>query len=130
MESAPRTGRRSPSSPSSPSKQEMVNAFRGDLIAGHQQGDRDGQIERRPVFADVRRGEVDRDPFEGIVEAGVHHGGADPLSSFLHGALRKPHGRERGESVGQIGFDLDQVGVDAEYGGGADPSEHAASTGE
>jgi len=31
----------------------------------------------------------------------------------------------RWEAVGDVGFDLDQIGVDAEHGGGGDAGEHA-----
>ncbi len=88
----------------------------------HPQGNR--QVERGALLADVGRGEVHRDPFQRKRVPGVGERRVHPLASFFYGALRQAHGRKRRQAVRDVGLDVDQVGVDAEHGGGADAGQH------
>lgn len=49
----------------------------------------------------------------------------DPLPALLDGALGQPHGREGGESVGEVDLDIHRAGLDAEHGGRSDARQHA-----
>ena len=95
-----------------------------DLLRGGEDAHGDGEVERRPVLANIGGGEVDSDALQRERVAGVRERGIHALASLLDGTLRQSDGGEGGEAVGDVGFDVYQIGVDPEHRGGADASEH------
>ena len=83
------------------------------------------QIECGSFLSDIRRREVDRYPSRRHGEPGVEQRRADALAALLHGARRQPDRRPIRQPVRDVHLDSDVVGLDAEYGGGADRGEHA-----
>jgi hypothetical protein len=76
------------------------------------------QIESRTFFADVGGSQIDRYGFVGISEPGVDQRALDSLPAFANGSVGHTHGHEvpRGPAGVHIHFDVDQVGIDTEYG--------------
>ena len=58
-----------------------------DLHGGEQDAEGNRQVVRRPLLADVRRGEIDGDAPGGEAAAAVADGGAHPLLRLLHGGV-------------------------------------------
>src|SRR3989449_10716208 len=82
-----------------------------DLLRGGEDAYGDGQVERRPVLANVGGGEVDGDALQRERVAGVRERGVHALASFLDGTLRQSDGGEGGEAVRDVGLDVHQIGV-------------------
>src|SRR2546422_10181677 len=76
-----------------------------DLLRGGEDAYGDGQVERRPVLANVGGGEVDGDALQRERVAGVRERGVHALASFLDGTLRQSDGGEGGEAVRDVGLD-------------------------
>jgi len=96
----------------------------GDLLGGRKNPHGDREVERRAVFPNVGGGEIDRDALQGEGVARVREGGVHPLAAFFHRSLRQPDRGERGQPIGDVGFHVDEIGVDPEHRGGADAGEH------
>ena len=58
---------------------EALQLRAGELPAGHQQGQGDGQIKGGAFLAQIGRCQVDHHAHQGAAEAAVAQGGADPL---------------------------------------------------
>ena len=97
----------------------------GDLAGRRQDAEGDRQVEGGAVLADVGRGEIHRDALQGKRVAGIGERRVHPLAPFLHRALRQSHRRERRQAVGDVGLDVDEIGIDPQDGSGADAGEHA-----
>ncbi len=95
-----------------------------DLAAGQQKAQGDRQIQSGTILAYVRGSQIDRDPPQWEVKAGVGEGRGDPLPALLHRAVRQTDGGERRQPVADIDLDFDRECVDTQYGGGSDAREH------
>jgi len=101
-----------------------LQRFDGELPRRAEDAQRDRQVERRAFLAYVGRREVHGDAGERERVPGVLDRRVDALAALLHGPVRQPHGGEAGQAAGDIGFDIDQLGVDPEHRGGRDAGEH------
>ena len=90
--SSPGTGRSSPPSDSSPRTAQRPAARH--LLRPDQDPERDRQVQRRAALAQVRRGQVHRDPARRVLVAAVADGAADALAGLLQGRVRQPDDRE------------------------------------
>ena len=99
------------------------------LPAGHQNAERDRQIEGRAVLADVRGCQVHSDAAQRERKAGVGQGGADPLSPLLYRTVRQTDRGEGRKPVTDVDLDVHRVRIDPEHGGGADAGEHGWAPG-
>ena len=75
----------------------LLEALFRELAAGHQNAERDGQVEGRAVFANVGRGQVDGDATERKTKARVDQGRTDAFPALLYRAVRQADCRERGQ---------------------------------
>ena len=94
------------------------------LPGGEQERERDGQVERRPFLADVRRGQVDGDAPRGELVGRVDDRGAHPLPALLHGRVGQPHDAERRRRGDHVGLDHHRVTLEAAQGLTRDSREH------
>src|SRR5690606_12048131 len=66
----------------------VLQAVCGDLVAGHQQAEGDGQVEAAAFLGQISWGEVDGDALEaGKVEVGVLQRAADPILALTYCGL-------------------------------------------
>lgn len=87
--------------------------------------DRDRQVERRPFFADVRRGEVDGHFVTRVLDPGVTEGGVDALAALLDREVGKADDNRFGErGKRRIDFNVDQRPVQIGQGAGNNFREH------
>jgi type I restriction enzyme R subunit len=95
-----------------------------------QDAQRHGQVEPGAFFLDVGRCQVDGDVLVGgKIEAAVLDGRLDALAALLDGGIGQAHRGEGADpALGQIDFDLDDVGIDAEQSGALGLEEHGMST--
>jgi hypothetical protein len=79
------------------------------------------QIEARAFLAYVGRREVNGNGVVGIAEAGVHERALDALPAFTHSGVGHADGDEIARRAGlvHVDFDIDQMSIDAVYGGAA-----------
>ncbi len=86
----------------------VLQAVCGDLVAGHQQAEGDGQVEAAAFLGQIGWGEVDGDALEaGKVEAGVLQRAADPILALTYCGLRHADQSETGHAIGQVDFNSD-----------------------
>ena len=89
-----------------------VDAPRIELTAGHQDAERDRQVEAARLLRQVGRREVDRDAFRmGEVEAAVEDGRAHALAGLLDFGVGEADQRVAGQAVGQVDLDRHCRGV-------------------
>jgi hypothetical protein len=103
--------------------------FLWQLTAGHQNAQRDGQVERGTVFPDVGWSQVDGDSPKREAEPRVCQGGTDPFPPFLHCPVGEADSGERRQTIGDVHFDVYRIGVDTQDGGGPDSSKHVIGKG-
>jgi len=96
---------------------EQLDLLVGDGAGGREDADRDRQIERGAFLADVRRGEIDRDPIRRKGEACVADGRPDSLPALANGGVRQSDGREGGQSRRHVNFHSDQGCLDPDESG-------------
>ena len=103
MHNAPLMGRTSPSSPNSHDHVVAEARQRSgcarlpgaiQLVGGGEDAKCYGEVEGRALLADVGRGEIDGDSFEGKLEARIGDGGVYPLTPFFDGAMWQTHRRK------------------------------------
>jgi hypothetical protein len=99
-------------------------ALAGDLAAGDQDAQGNGQVERRAILPDVGGGQVDGDPAEGEFVSGVGQGRADPFPTLFDRAMGQANGVEGGETAADVHFHVHGIRVDAEDGGGTNGRKH------
>ncbi len=87
----------------------LLPAVAARLARRQQERECDGQVEARPLFAQVGRRQVDRDAPRRELEAAVDDRGADALATLLHGRVGQAHDREGGGRRHDVGLDLDGV---------------------
>ena len=97
------------------------------LPGREQERERDGQVERRPLLADVRRGQIDRDAPRGELVRRVDDRGAHPLATLLHGRVGQTDDAERRRRRHHVGLHHHRVALEAAQGLTGDSREHAAS---
>ena len=86
--------------------------------------DGDRQVERRARLGPVGRGEVDRDPTGGVLEAGVPDGGPDPLARLRQGGVRQADEARHGEPRGDVHLDADERAGEAVDDGRDEGGQH------
>ena len=96
-------------------------------LHGHQQAERDGEIEVAALLLHVRRREVHGDPphRHGQPEPGER--AAHPLPAFRHRLVGETHHRERRHARADVNLHVDRQRLDALEGDGLDVGNHAAS---
>ena len=102
---------------------------RPHLLRAEQDPERDREVERRARLAQLRRGEVDRDPPRRVVVAGVAQRAADPLARLGQRGVRQPHDREARQPGRDVDLDPDDPAGDPVERGGEQGREHAATLG-
>ena len=109
----------------------VVELVGGELLRGEEQAERDGQVERPGVLAQVGRGEVD-DGAAGRAEvAEVGERPLDAMDALADGEFGQAHQHRLGHvRRHRIDFDLDRDRVDPEQGEGAELGEHDTPPGE
>ncbi len=95
------------------------------LLGQESQGD--GQVEGRALLLPVGRGEVDGDLAGRDVVAAVLQGGPDALLALPDGRVGQADGDELGKTEGDVGLDLDGIGLDPGERGAGDPEQHRSS---
>ena len=83
-----------------------------------ERGDRDAEVEARPVLRHGRRREVDGDLAGGQVASGVGGRSAHPVFRLAERGVGQADDGEGGQTVGQVGLDLDERTIDAVQGDG------------
>ena len=125
IDSAPFIGRTLPSRASSPTVAEVVQLLRQKLPGGHQQAQRDRQVERRRRLSQVGRGQVDDGAAVAGVVAEVAQGPLDPVDALPDGRLRQADQHRLGQAGERIvDLHLDRHGVDPDQGECVQLGEH------
>jgi hypothetical protein len=101
-----------------------VECLSGDDARGTEEPHGDRQVIGGPFFAYISRREIDRDTPDGKVQARILDGGFDALAALFHRRVWQPDDGKAGESRGDIGFDLDDIGIDPQHGAGEDLGQH------
>ena len=112
-----------PSSPMAAATGERAAALPG----GAEQGEGDGQVERRALFAHVGRREVDGDAPRGELVVRVDDRRAHALATLLHGRVGQPDDGEGRRGRHDVGFDGDGVAVETRQRFALDAGQHARS---
>ncbi len=108
-------------------EQHVGQVRQGEGPVGGQEPDGRGEVEGRAVLAQARGGEIHGDaavPLEG--DPAVAQGRADAGLALPHGGIGKAHHGEAGKAGRGVGLDADEMGLDAENGGGDRRGEHAS----
>ncbi len=84
-----------------------------------QNAERHRQIEPRALFAHVRRGEIDGDGFVGVPEPGIDQRALDALAALANRRVGHAYSDEiaRRARLVHVDFNIDQMSIDAVYGG-------------
>ncbi|KAF5031758.1 hypothetical protein DSECCO2_624440 [anaerobic digester metagenome] len=102
-------------------EKESVRGPGGHRLHGREQRERQGQVVARALLAHVGRREVDGDARRRQAQTGVSQRREHPLLALAHRALGKAdHGERRHALAGQVDFQGDGVGLDAEQRAGGD----------
>lgn len=103
---------------------ERLDLLRLDLPRGHEDAERDGQVERAALLAKVGGCERDDEPAERPGVAEVRERAFDAVDRFLDGEFRQADEDDLAHAAGEIDFDLDGQGVDPEQREGVELREH------
>ncbi len=101
-----------------------VGPAQRELVRGHEDADRDGQVVRRALFLQVRRREVHRHASRRKLEAGVANCAPHPLPRLENGAAGKTDDRETGQAEGDIDLDRHEGAVHAKDGRAEASGQH------
>lgn len=104
---------------------EVIELIGGELFAGGENADGNGEVETWAFLAKISRCEIHRDFAFGHAEAGIGEGGADAIARFLHRGIWKANNDHESVAESRVDFDFDRTGFDAIHGGGTDLREHA-----
>ncbi len=88
-------------------EEEVPRRVERDLFARGQQRHRHRQVVARTFLAQISRGQVDRDPAHGELQAGVAYGRAHALLGLVDGGVGQADDGESGESLRKVHLDLD-----------------------
>src|SRR5207302_10897576 len=83
---------------------------------GHEDGQRDGEVESGALFGHLGRREVDGDPLRRERVARVADRGPDPFACLLNGAVGETHDVELGQPICQVCLDRHRHAGKAEGG--------------
>ena len=115
--SAPRTGRSSPASDSSPANSCPARRAGIDLSAGGQDAEGDRQVEASRILRQIGRRQADGDALVvRKLEAAVLQRRADPFARLLDLGIGQSDQREARQAVGQVHLDGDGGRIDAQQG--------------
>ena len=121
----PRTGRSSPSSPSSHHEPMPLRLPRpAGARPRPRSADRNGEVEGAAGLGHVGRRQVDRDTAVRDRKPCAGERGRHPFAAFAHRPGRQADDRKRREAGGQARLDADRKAVDPAQGGRSDLSEH------
>ena len=110
--STPRTGRRLPSSASSPRKSVFSSGSTGACCLAATSPSATARSKAEPCFFDVGRSEVDCHlPLE-LAEPTVDESGSNPHLSLAHRGIRKPNHAELGDPARHVHLDVDHEPLD------------------
>jgi hypothetical protein len=98
--------------------QPAVQSFLWKGPRGHQDRERDGQVEGRCFLGEIGRGEIDDDGFAAELEAAASKGCPDPFAAFSDRVGVKPQDLGLSRAVVDQDFDVDDSGIDSPEGGG------------
>ncbi len=95
-----------------------------DHPGSRENAERDRQIERGALLAEVGRSQVHRDPLGRKCKAGVSDGAAHSLTALANSRVRKTDHGEHGQPRTDVDFDTDERGLDAHERCGENSREH------
>lgn len=101
-----------------------IEATEVELLGGHQQAERDGQVVAGADLAQVCRREADGDTVGGEVQAAVADGGADALTALFDGGIGQADEGEGGQAAAAVDLDFDDVAFQTEDGARIHLGEH------
>jgi hypothetical protein len=96
------------------------------LVRRQQHADRDGQVVRRPLLAQIGWSQVDGDAAQREDAAAILHRGAHALLGLGDGSIRQPDDAERGQPMADIHLDIDQRALQPYHRAGAHFRQHCA----
>ncbi len=99
---------------------QAVEGGAGQLAAGGEDAECDGQVEATAVLGQVGGGEVEGDAPRGEVETGIEQGAAHAVLALAHRGFRQADQGQRRQAVGQVRLDADAGGFDADLGSAVD----------
>ncbi|OPZ66476.1 MAG: hypothetical protein BWY83_02873 [bacterium ADurb.Bin478] len=102
----------------------LLQPVRMDSFQRGQYADSHRQIKGSALFADIRRRQIDRDPFSRQIKAGVFDRCLHPLLGFANCAIRQSHSDETGIAAVQMRLYLDQIGVNTKHCAAENLSQH------
>jgi hypothetical protein len=104
---------------------ELPRPVAGNLRARHQDAERQGEIEPRPVLSDAGGRKIDHDAPERPFEPGALHRGANALAGVLNRHPREPRDGQRGQAPADVGLDPDDVTLHPHHRYRQHPPVHA-----
>jgi hypothetical protein len=102
-------------------------AARADLFRSEQDAECDGQIQRGTGLAQLRGGEVHRDPPRRKGEPGIPNGAANPFPRLLDRSITEADDREPRQAWRDVDLDADRPAVEAMQRCGWDDGQHAVT---
>src|SRR5690606_19831818 len=96
---------------------------RGNLAGGGENTEGNGQIETPPLLGQIGGGEIDGDAPRGKFQLGAENGRAHPILGLFHCRFWQTDDGEAGQAVGQVNFNSDQWGGNAQFGAGINDGE-------
>jgi hypothetical protein len=102
----------------------VLHIAQRELLGGRDDTQRHGQIEAGPLFLDVGRGKIERDPSKRKSKRAVHHRRDNPVAAFLDGRVGQSDDYRHGFTRTCINFDFDGVSIDAPYSSGENLGQH------
>ena len=110
--------------PQFPQRPEVLEACGGQLACGHQQGEGDGQVERRPLLAQVCRSEADDHPGLGHAATAVAQGRTHPLAGLAPTDIIKTDEMEPRQAWRRVGLDEDGLSLKTGQGRAGATGKH------
>jgi len=107
-----------------PRDQPPSQGLAGEDAFRAQHGQRDGQIEQRPVLAEVGGRQVDGDLPAWKRQSRIPYRRADPVVAFPYRSAGKAYHRVRGEPLRDVRLHFHRDGVDPQHGEGQGADEH------
>jgi hypothetical protein len=98
-----------------------------ELFTDGDHSERDRQIEARPFFLNVGRGEVDRRSASGPEITAVADRGGDAIAAFFYRGVGQPHDDYVRIAPGAVDFNFDLVGINTVDRGGINLGQHGGN---
>ena len=110
-----------------PDQHEVVEPTRGPRELRADRGDRDGEVVRCALLAQIRGREVDRDARRRQIVAAVRERAAHAHPALAHRGLRQPDDVERRQAARDVHLDVDGPGLDTEQRRAASTRDHTVT---